>query len=151
MVLIEEIEKNHGSKFVNRDAETITISLNEKLETYKIVKIYEFSSDRKMMSITVESPDGKTINFAKGADMAFKGKIVGDTQDMPEINDYAKKGLRTLMFAMSHQDLEDNYSLLGVTGVEDLLQDNVQPCIQQFMDADIKVWMLTGDKGETAR
>ena len=38
-----------------------------------------------------------------------------------------------------------------MTGVEDLLQDNVKESIQQFMEADIKVWMLTGDKGETAK
>jgi hypothetical protein len=30
-----------------------------------------------MMSVTVETPDGSIINFAKGADMAFQGKIVG--------------------------------------------------------------------------
>ena len=41
--------------------------------------------------------------------------------------------------------------LLGVTGVEDLLQDNVSSCIQDFLQAEMKVWMLTGDKGETAR
>mmetsp|Transcript_36704 Transcript_36704/g.56268 ORF Transcript_36704/g.56268 Transcript_36704/m.56268 type:complete len:82 (-) Transcript_36704:323-568(-) len=47
--------------------------------------------------------------------------------------------------------VESDYILLGVTGVEDLLQDNVKECIQNFMRAQIKVWMLTGDKGETAK
>ena len=37
-----------------------------------------------------------------------------------------------------------------MSGVEDLLQDNVQTCIQDLICANIKVWMLTGDKGETA-
>jgi len=32
-----------------------------------------------------------------------------------------------------------------------LLQDNVKECITDFMEADIKVWMLTGDKGATAK
>jgi len=40
---------------------------------------------------------------------------------------------------------------VGITAVEDLLQDNVKSCIQDFMEADIKVWMLTGDKGATAK
>lgn len=40
--------------------------------------------------------------------------------------------------------------LLGVTGLEDLLQENVKHCIKEFREAKIKVWMLTGDKGETA-
>lgn len=42
-------------------------------------------------------------------------------------------------------------TLLGVTAVEDLLQDNCKECIADFRAAKIKVWMLTGDKGETAR
>ena len=40
--------------------------------------------------------------------------------------------------------------LCGVTGVEDLLQEDVVRCIEEFRLAGIKVWMLTGDKGETA-
>ena len=34
--------------------------------------------------------------------------------------------------------------------MEDLLQDRVKECISDFRDAGIKVWMLTGDKGDTA-
>ena len=47
--------------------------------------------------------------------------------------------------------IEQKYQVLGITGVEDLLQDNVKECIEDFMEADIKVWMLTGDKGATAK
>ena len=46
--------------------------------------------------------------------------------------------------------LESNLELLGVTGLEDLLQNNVAVTIKDFRLAGIKVWMLTGDKGETA-
>ena len=42
-------------------------------------------------------------------------------------------------------------TLLGVTALEDMLQDNVYKCISDFRAAKIKVWMLTGDKGETAQ
>lgn len=41
--------------------------------------------------------------------------------------------------------------LLGVTGVEDLLQDDVKQVISTLREAGIKVWMLTGDKLETAK
>ena len=34
--------------------------------------------------------------------------------------------------------------------MEDLLQDNVKECITNFKEAGMNVWMLTGDKGETA-
>ena len=32
-----------------------------------------------------------------------------------------------------------------------MLQDNVKQTIENLMDAKIKVWMLTGDKGATAQ
>lgn len=40
--------------------------------------------------------------------------------------------------------------MLGITGVEDLLQDDVKQCIVDFKEASCKVWILTGDKGATA-
>ena len=40
---------------------------------------------------------------------------------------------------------------LAVTGVEDKLQENVMATIEKFRAAGIQVWMLTGDKVETAR
>jgi phospholipid-translocating ATPase len=40
---------------------------------------------------------------------------------------------------------------LAVTGVEDRLQDHVLETIEKFRDAGIQVWMLTGDKIETAK
>ena len=40
---------------------------------------------------------------------------------------------------------------LAVTAVEDLLQERVRECIVDFKDAGINVWMLTGDKGLTAK
>ena len=41
-------------------------------------------------------------------------------------------------------------TLLGCSGIEDKLQENVKEVIQDILAAGIKVWMLTGDKLETA-
>ena len=46
--------------------------------------------------------------------------------------------------------LENNMDFLCVTGVEDLLQDEVANTIDNLRNAGMKVWMLTGDKVETA-
>ena len=46
--------------------------------------------------------------------------------------------------------MERNLVLLGATVVEDRLQDEVPEMIQALHQGDIKVWMLTGDKMETA-
>jgi len=47
--------------------------------------------------------------------------------------------------------LEHDLELLGVTGVEDKLQDRIKPSLELLRNAGIKIWMLTGDKVETAR
>ncbi|KAI1076336.1 phospholipid-translocating P-type ATPase [Whalleya microplaca] len=47
--------------------------------------------------------------------------------------------------------LEHDLELLGVTGVEDKLQRDVKPSLELLRNAGIKIWMLTGDKVETAR
>ena len=46
--------------------------------------------------------------------------------------------------------MELNLNIVGATALEDQLQDDVPDCIQDFRRAGIKVWMLTGDKQETA-
>ena len=48
------------------------------------------------------------------------------------------------------QELEVNLELLAITGVEDKLQDEVALTIESLRSAGIQVWMLTGDKVETA-
>lgn len=47
--------------------------------------------------------------------------------------------------------LEQGMELLGITGVEDKLQQNVQHTLETLRNANIKIWMLTGDKIETAK
>ncbi|KAL5035257.1 hypothetical protein RTP6_002978 [Batrachochytrium dendrobatidis] len=46
--------------------------------------------------------------------------------------------------------IEQNLYLLGATAIEDKLQEGVPKCIQVFLEAGIKIIVLTGDKLETA-
>lgn len=46
--------------------------------------------------------------------------------------------------------LERELILLGATAVEDKLQKGVPECIDKLAQAGIKIWVLTGDKMETA-
>jgi phospholipid-translocating ATPase len=48
------------------------------------------------------------------------------------------------------ETLESNMECLGITGVEDKLQNEVAKTIEAIRGAGIQVWMLTGDKVETA-
>ena len=47
-------------------------------------------------------------------------------------------------------ELEADMELLAITGVEDKLQDKVATVVESLRNAGVKVWMLTGDKVETA-
>lgn len=46
--------------------------------------------------------------------------------------------------------METELQLLGATGIEDKLQQGVPEAIEKLRQAGIKVWVLTGDKQETA-
>merc|ERR1719471_902565 len=46
--------------------------------------------------------------------------------------------------------IETNLTLIGATAIEDRLQDQVPETIAKLLEANIHVWMLTGDKQETA-
>ncbi|XP_005309981.2 phospholipid-transporting ATPase VD isoform X6 [Chrysemys picta bellii] len=50
----------------------------------------------------------------------------------------------------STMKLETKLTLLGATGIEDRLQEGVSDTIEALRKAGIKIWMLTGDKQETA-
>ncbi|KAI0636462.1 phospholipid-translocating P-type ATPase [Trametes polyzona] len=47
-------------------------------------------------------------------------------------------------------EIENGLSLLGATAIEDRLQDGVPEAIADLKEAGIKIWVLTGDKLETA-
>ncbi|KAJ7993027.1 hypothetical protein DPEC_G00268180 [Dallia pectoralis] len=49
-----------------------------------------------------------------------------------------------------YDDMESDLKLLGVTAIEDRLQNGVPQTILMLRQAGLKVWMLTGDKKETA-
>lgn len=48
------------------------------------------------------------------------------------------------------QHLENQLTLLGATGIEDRLQEGVPDTIAALREAGIQLWVLTGDKQETA-
>ncbi|XP_067430572.1 phospholipid-transporting ATPase IC [Thunnus thynnus] len=49
-----------------------------------------------------------------------------------------------------YEQIENNLLLIGATAIEDKLQDGVPETIAKLAKADIKIWVLTGDKKETA-
>ena len=48
------------------------------------------------------------------------------------------------------EEIEQGLELVGATAIEDRLQDGVPEAIESLAAAGCKIWMLTGDKEETA-
>lgn len=46
--------------------------------------------------------------------------------------------------------IEHDFELIGSTAIEDKLQEEVADVIRDIREAGIKLWVLTGDKVETA-
>jgi phospholipid-translocating ATPase len=58
--------------------------------------------------------------------------------------------MRERLLMDSYKRIEDRMKLLGTTGIEDKLQEGVPETISNLRAAGIVVWVLTGDKQETA-
>ena len=121
---------------------------------------YQKGADTVMSSIVSSNDwlDEETANMAReGLRTLVVGrcKLAGD-QYQAFSNSYNEASLALHnrdagMTAVVKRHLEHDLELLGVTGVEDRLQKDVKPSLELLRNAGIKIWMLTGDKVETAR
>lgn len=173
---------------VERTRRSTSIRIWDEEETYEIVYVIKFSSNRGRMSVLVRGPDGKFLLLTKGSDERVLPLCGDESVDKEMVSrrltEFACKGLRTLTFAFKELDdalvtdwlqrvhsaeaelttdtrcalLEDLFSAVecglsfcGATAVEDELQPQVRETIVALRQASIKVWMLTGDKLETAK
>lgn len=120
-----------------------------------------FSSKRKMMSVVCK--DQSFTLYTKGACLEVlqccklnpkeKEKIIKENDEM------AKKGLRVLAFAFKKlkgkdfkkEALEKDLTFLGLVGLEDPPREGVKEAIKTSQKAGIKVIMITGDYGLTAK
>lgn len=57
---------------------------------------------------------------------------------------------RSTEIRLAYEEMESGLTLLGVTAIEDRLQDGVEDTLESLRMAGIKIWILTGDKVETA-
>uniref|UniRef100_A0A8B9KUL9 Phospholipid-transporting ATPase n=1 Tax=Astyanax mexicanus TaxID=7994 RepID=A0A8B9KUL9_ASTMX len=57
---------------------------------------------------------------------------------------------RETMLEEVYEQMEKELTMLGVTAIEDRLQEGVPETISSLRQAGVKVWVLTGDKTETA-
>jgi len=86
--------------------------------------------------------------------LVFAGKLLSEHEYEVFANEYNTANANILNreenLKKAIEKIERNLDFISITGVEDLLQENVAASIDSFRQADIKVWMITGDKVATA-
>ena len=136
------------------------------MKNNKII-IYIKGSDRKIMS-TVNSFSKNNIyeqtqehidQFAHQGlrTLCFSLKYLEENEFNSWLNEYEDlkfkatkdKSLNTELNNLINK-IESNSFLLGATALEDKLQDRVKKDIEDFIEAGINFWMITGDKLATA-
>jgi len=82
--------------------------------------------------------------------VAYRELAPQEFQDFNTRYGQAKASLKTDRIRSTIAGLERELQLLALTGVEDKLQEDVKLTLEKLQEAKVKVWMLTGDKVETA-
>ncbi|XP_051123436.1 phospholipid-transporting ATPase 1 [Andrographis paniculata] len=177
----------YGFMLVERTSGHIVIDIQGERQSFSVLGLHEFDSDRKRMSVIIGCPDTSVKLFVKGADTTMFNVV--DKSSISEmiqatkshLQSYSSRGLRTLVIGMRQltssefkswqssyetannalmgrasllrkiaNNVENHLDILGASGIEDKLQQGVPEAIESLRTAGIKVWVLTGDKQETA-
>lgn len=171
-----EALRDHNLLLVERDESYVKIRLNNEEIRMDILGTLDFSSKRQRMTIIYKIYD-KYYLLTKGSDqkllsskndkatiellnntdfrsLVIKYKVL--SQD--EVDNYVnnldkimkKKNDRKNTGDNLFSALESNTEYLGAVFIEDELQDDVQETMSILKEAGMKIWMITGDKKETA-
>jgi len=164
-----------GFPFITKNNSRIDIEVLGKAERWTPLRTLEFNSTRKRMSTIARDPDGRIVLFCKGADSVIYERLRKDhdtrlkAATLKDLETFANGGLRTLCISYRYLDeqefsewaqeydaacaavhdregeieracekIEHSLLILGATALEDKLK------------AGIKLWILTGDKLQTA-
>lgn len=147
--------------------------LRDERKNYPRYNELPFDSKRKRMS-TIHQNNGQNYVFTKGGitevlsccqSYLKNGQVIPLTEAvkkeiLAKNDDFAKEGLRTLAFAdrilqtttnLTIENCEQNLTFVGITASQDPPRENVMEAIQRCHDASIRIIMVTGDYGLTAK
>jgi len=139
------------------DRKMMSIVLREK-NTSDIV-LFTKGADSNMEPNIVNYTDQINAELARFALMGFRTLLLGTRVIPPdEFAEWAQLYDRALCDMNDRETavrnaclrLENSMDFAGITAIEDELQEQVPETIRMMLNAKIVVWMLTGDKRETA-
>lgn len=140
---------------------TLAEKANEQIDKLPVIAKIPFDSSYKYMAALVEEQNQKWI-YVKGAPEQLLEMIPAEQKAEWEvkISSHAKRGERLLAAAvkrvgedvttLEHEDLTNDFMLLGIAGIIDPPREEVIDSIAQCKRAGIQVKMITGDHKETA-
>lgn len=142
-------------------------------KTADVVKLFQFTSERKMSSVVVKKPEGQLVLYSKGAAEILLRKStssLGEGNQIVPLDDAGRKkfeelidslasnGLRTLCLCYRNVDssedlelVERDLTLAGIVGIKDPLRKETSDAVAQCKNAGITVRMVTGDNLKTAK
>ncbi|XP_010876009.2 probable phospholipid-transporting ATPase IM [Esox lucius] len=109
-------------------------------------------SSKNVMEATTQHLNEYAGDGLRTLALAYKDIDLNYMEDWKKRHHEASTGMeqREEKLDALYEEIEKGLLLLGATAVEDKLQDGVPQTIEQLAKADIKIWVLTGDKQETA-
>ncbi|CAM9013937.1 unnamed protein product [Wickerhamomyces anomalus] len=153
-IAIVKFTEQVGLSLFKRDRHKITLAHEDELW------FLEKGADTVMTKI-VQSNDWLEEETSNMAREGLRTLVIGRKKLTTKLYETFKEKYEEASSSMVNRDaemqkvllqyLEHDLELLGLTGVEDKLQKNVKSSIELLRNAGIKIWMLTGDKVETAR
>ena len=143
------------SSIIVRDLKTDKIFLYIKGSDRKIIQGIDSFSKKYILETTKEHVD----QFAHQGlrTLCYSYKVLEQSEYNIWLKDYEDvKYMATKDKSLNSEldkiidKIESNTILLGATALEDKLQERVKRDIEDFIEADINFWMITGDKLDTA-
>ncbi|KAA8591630.1 hypothetical protein FQN60_017004 [Etheostoma spectabile] len=109
-------------------------------------------SNQELMNITSDHLNEYAADGLRTLALAYRDLSEDEWETWSESHRCADKAAscREDRLAAAYEQIEQDMMLLGATAIEDKLQEGVQETIAVLSLANIKIWVLTGDKQETA-
>jgi phospholipid-translocating ATPase len=107
--------RDAGFPYIAKSRDGIDIEVMGQFERYIPLRMLEFNSTRKRMSVIMRAPDGKIILYCKGADSVIYERLAANhdpllkEQTQKDMETFANNGLRTLCVAYRYVGEEEYF------------------------------------------
>lgn len=108
--------RDAGFPFIHKNNHYLDIEVLGQPERYVPLRVLEFNSTRKRMSVIVRNPDNRIVMYTKGADSVIYARLHADhdpelkAATQRDLETMANAGLRTLCVAYRYLEEEEYFN-----------------------------------------